>query len=62
MTIRFFPLGIPFSSSYAVSASYATTLLGPTPASASLAQFSITYVGPTGPAARTVSASGIGFV
>jgi hypothetical protein len=62
MTIRFFPLGIPFSSSFAVSASYATTLLGPTPASASVAQFSIAFVGPTGPPAITVTRTGFGYV
>jgi hypothetical protein len=61
MTIRFFPLGIPFSSSYAVNASYATNLLGPTPTTASLAQFSIAYVGPSGSAAKTVTVSGFGF-
>ena len=61
MTIRFFPLGIPFSSSYAVSASYANTVIS-TPVSASIAQFSITYVGPTGPAANTVTVSGFGYV
>lgn len=61
MTIRFFPLGIPFSSSYAVSASYANTVIS-TPVSASIAQFSITYVGPAGPAAKTVTVSGFGYV
>jgi len=62
MTIRFFPLGIPFSSSYAANAGYATTLAGPTPASASVAEFSITFVGPTGPPAKTVNVSGFGYV
>ena len=62
MTIRFFPLGIPFSSSYAVNASYANILLGPTPATASVAEFSITYVGPTGPPAVTVTRQGFGFI
>jgi len=62
MTIRFFPLGIPFSSSYAVNASYANSLLGPTPTSASVAEFSITYVGPTGPPAITVTRQGFGYL
>lgn len=62
MTIRFFPLGIPFSSSYAANAAYATTLLGPVPTTASLAEFSIAYVGPTGPPAKTVNVSGFGYV
>ena len=62
MTIRFFPLGIPFSSSYAVNASYATTLLGPPPATASIAEFSVAYVGPTGPPAITVTRQGFGYV
>ena len=62
MTIKFFPLGMPFSSSYAVSSSYATNILGPVPPTASLAQFSISYVGPTGPAAVTVVASGFGYL
>jgi hypothetical protein len=62
MTIRFFPLGIPFSSSYAVNASYASSLLGPVPTTASFAEFSISYVGPTGPPAITVTRQGFGFI
>jgi hypothetical protein len=58
MTIRFFPSGLPPSSSYAVSASYSNTLLGPTPVTASSAQYSINFVGPSGPPAVTVNASG----
>jgi len=58
MTIRFFPSGLPPSSSYAVSASHSNTLLGPTPVTASSAQYSINFVGPAGPPAVTVNASG----
>jgi hypothetical protein len=51
MTIRFFPLGIPISSSHAVSGSLAlTTPAAVFPVSAALAEFSITNIGPTGPA------------
>ena len=58
MSIQFFPLGIPFSSSFAVSASFAvtTSALG-FPVSAALAEFAGSPLGPTGPTFITVSAS-----
>lgn len=62
MTIKFFPLGMPFSSSCATSASYATTLAGPVPTTASIAQFSISFVGPTGPPAVTVNVLGFEYI
>lgn len=54
MSIKFIPLGIPFSSSFAVSASYvATTSLGGVPLTASLVEFASLPVGPPGLNART---------
>jgi hypothetical protein len=57
MTISFFPLGIPFSSSFAVSASLAYTILAGIPSTASVAEYIINYTGPVGPAYKTVSES-----
>jgi hypothetical protein len=57
MTIRFFPVGIPVSSSQAVSGSLAlTTLPVAFPVSAALAEFSVNNVGPTGSAFTTINA------
>jgi hypothetical protein len=57
MTIQFFPFGIPVSSSRAVSGSLAlSTPAGVFPVSASLAEFSVNNVGPTGSAFTTVNA------
>lgn len=57
MSIQFFPLGIPFSSSFAGSASFAvTTSIAGFPITASLAEFSVNNIGPTGPPAITVNA------
>jgi hypothetical protein len=51
MTIRFFPFGIPVSSSHAVSGSLAlSTPAGAFPVSAALAEFAVNNIGPTGPA------------
>lgn len=58
MAFIFRPLGAPFSSSYAVSASFAsTTSLGGFPVTASLAEYVINYTGPVGPTYTIVSAS-----
>lgn len=60
MTINFFPLGIPFSSSVAEKAKISlNTSPGGFPTSASLAAYISSYIGPTGPAYEIVSASGI---
>lgn len=49
MSIRFIPLGIPFSSSYAMTASLAlNTPSAGFPVSASIASFSLLPVGPSG--------------
>lgn len=57
MTIRFFPLGIPISSSFTVSGSLAlSTPSAVFPASAALAEFSVNNVGPTGSAFTTINA------
>ena len=51
MTRRFFPFGIPVSSSHAVSGSLAlSTPAGAFPVSAALAEFAVNNIGPTGPA------------
>lgn len=58
MSISFFPLGIPFSSSFSISASVAvTTSLAGFPTTASLAEYVTTFVGPTGPDYQIISAS-----
>jgi len=58
MSISFFPQGIPFSSSLAVSASFALKVSpGGFPATASLAEYVTNYIGPTGPAYITVNAT-----
>ena len=57
MTILFFPLGIPFSSSFAISASLARSTLAGTPSTASVAEYVINYTGPVGPMNKTVSES-----
>jgi hypothetical protein len=56
MAFSFFPLGMPFSSSYAINASFAvTTSLGGFPQTASLAEYVVNYIGPTGSAYETVT-------
>jgi hypothetical protein len=56
MPISFFPLGRGFSSSFAISGSYAaTTSLGGFPQTASLAEYVNSYIGPTGSAYETVT-------
>lgn len=58
MSIAFFPQGIPFSSSVAISSSFALTVsTGGFPATASLAEYVTNYIGPTGPAYVTVNAT-----
>lgn len=60
MSITFSPVGIPFSSSFAVSASVATTTsIAGFPVTASLAEYVTTFVGPTGPDYQTIAASGL---
>jgi hypothetical protein len=56
MAISFFPLGVEFSSSFAINGSFAvTTSLGGFPQTASLAEYVSNYIGPTGPAYETVT-------
>lgn len=56
MPISFFPLGMQFSSSVAISGSFAvTTSLGGFPQTASLAEYVSNYTGPTGPTYETVT-------
>lgn len=62
MAIQSFPFGIPFSSSYAISASYGATRGGPVPPTASLAEFITGFYGPTGPNAITVNRSGFEYL
>jgi len=57
MTIKFFPFGIPTSSSFTVSGSLAlSTPAAAFPVSAALAEFSVNNIGPTGSAFTTVNA------
>jgi hypothetical protein len=58
MTIKSFPFGIPFSSSFAVSASHAKFVENSGSLSASLAEFVIGFTGPTGPPAITIDNGG----
>lgn len=63
MTISFFPLGIPFSSSFAISASFVlNTSTGGFPQTASLAEYVSNYIGPTGSAYTTISGSNVTLV
>lgn len=58
MSIKSFPFGIPFSSSFSVSASYtpsASVLSTPT---ASLAEFVSSFIGPTGATGKTIDNAG----
>lgn len=49
MTIQFTPLGIPFSSSFALTASLTlNTLSGGFPTTASYAEFALLPIGPSG--------------
>jgi hypothetical protein len=56
MAISFFPLGVQFSSSFAINGSFtvATSVDG-FPQSASLAEYVSNYTGPTGPTYETVT-------
>lgn len=55
MSIQFLPLGIPLSSSFAVSASIVlNTSVAGFPTSASYAEYALTPVGPTGKAGTIV--------
>ncbi len=57
MSILFFPLGVPFSSSLANNTSYThTTSVGGFPTTASVAEYVINYIGPVGPTYVTVNA------
>lgn len=56
MAFKFQPLGIPVSSSYAISASAALFSV-PMPPTASYAEYVLTVVGPSGSAYKTVSGS-----
>ena len=57
MSITFFPVGLPFSSSRSVSASLTlSTAVGGFPTTASLAEFAVNNPGPTGSAFVTVNA------
>lgn len=58
MSIQFIPLGIPFSSSYAVTASLAlNTLSDGFPTTASYAEFAVNPVGPSGSNGKQVTGS-----
>lgn len=58
MTIRFTPLGIPFSSSFAVSASIALNVpAGGFPISASYAEYALSPAGPQGAAGKEIFGS-----
>ena len=54
MTLRFLPLGLPESSSFAVSSSAALTV-GDLPLTASLAEYSLGNIGPAGAPYNTVT-------
>jgi hypothetical protein len=56
MSIQFFPLGSPVSSSFAISASFSLISLN-VPATASQAEFALLPVGPEGPPFVTVNAT-----
>ncbi len=57
MGILFFPLGTPFSSSLALNSGYTeNTSVGGFPVTASVAQYVINYIGPTGQTYTTISA------
>lgn len=50
MSILFFPQGMPLSSSVAQNAGYThNTSVGGFPVTASVAEYVINYIGPTGP-------------
>jgi len=58
MSIQFVPLGIPFSSSFAATASFALqTPTGGLPNSASVALFALLPLGPSGSDGITISGS-----
>lgn len=58
MSIRFFPLGLPISSSFATTASMTlSTLSSNFPVSASYAEFTFLPVGPSGSDGTAVSGS-----
>lgn len=58
MAIQSFPFGIPFSSSFAISASYAQSALSTGSLTASVAEFITGYTGPSGRVAITVNNGG----
>jgi len=58
MHFRFFPLGIPISSSIALRAGHALTADN-TPATASRSEIALSPVGPTGSAYKIVSGSNV---
>lgn len=61
MSIQFIPAGIPLSSSHAINVSIVNTVSeGGLPVSASIAEYSITDVGPTGPPFKTISTQASG--
>ena len=58
MSIKFIPLGIPFSSSFAISASIANnTAPAGFPANAYVSEFAINEPGPDGAPYKTISGS-----
>lgn len=58
MTIRFTPLGIPFSSSFSVLSSFTLQTTGSRfPVTSSYAEFALFPVGPSGSNGTTVSGS-----
>lgn len=58
MSFLFTPAGVPVSSSHAVRTAYAVTASALTfPTTASIAEYVITYYGPTGPDGITVNAT-----
>lgn len=58
MAIQSFPFGIPFSSSFSVSASSTLAAQNSGSVTASIAEFVTGYTGPTGPPAITIDNGG----
>jgi len=58
MTIIFYPLGLAVTSSFALKAE-TTVSASNLPVSASIAQYALNLIGPTGSQYATVSASGL---
>lgn len=58
MTILHFPLGIPSTGSHAISSSLTLSVAaGGFPTSASISEYAVNTVGPTGESFRTISGS-----